>query len=150
MPKFKTLLKLRMKRHTFLISFCIHQKSPKLHFLQRLPTVVWGSFLEGGGLFFFFLNATLVTIELLHIHYVCCPQFTTSYLTELSLWRKDCCVKNGSVLLGEEVSASPQSAAALRTEVHDATIRILLEAALCPKVIQTGFYWASQHSLLSF
>lgn len=110
---------------------------------------MFGGLFLGGGLFFF-LNVTLVTTELLHIHYVCCPQFTTSYLTELSLWRKDGCVKNGSVLLGEEVSASPQSAAALRTEVHDAKIRILLKAALCPKVIQTGFYWASQHSLLSF
>lgn len=45
-------------------------------------------------------------------------------------------MKNSSVLLGEEVSASPLSVAALRTEVHDAKIRILLEAALCPKIIQ--------------
>lgn len=89
-----------MKRQTFLISFCIHQVTKTTFPPERLPTVafLWGR----GGLFFFFMKVTLVTTELLHIHYICFPKFTTSYLTDLSLWQKDSCVKNSSVHLGEE------------------------------------------------
>lgn len=85
---------------THILNFILHSSSHQNCVSSRGSQLLF--FGEGGDYFFFPLNVTLVTTELLHIHYVCFPRFTTSYLTDLSLWQKDSCVKNSSVLLGEE------------------------------------------------
>ena len=135
-----------MKRHTFLISFCIHQVT-KTAFP---PEALNCCFLRGEKSYFFsechlsdYWTPSYPLCLLSPVHNIL---FNWSFpLAEGLLCEEQQCPSGRG-----EVSASPQSAAAVGTEVHDAKIRILLEAALCPKVIQTGFYWASQNSLLSF